>query len=407
MKDGVLIFSSLKSRWLNSVLSVLLTAFGVTLAVLLIQFGHHVQNRLSADSQGIDIVVGAKGSPLQLVLSSVYHIDIPTGNIAYAEAKKWMKHPQIRTAIPLALGDNWHGYRIVGTTHDYITHYNAKIKDGDVWNKPFQAVIGADIPLKIGDTFVGAHGLSAGGHSHDDEKYSVTGVMARTGSVLDRLILTSMDSVLHLHGQSGVEYAHHHDDHDHHHDHDHHGHESNAEITALLLSAKTPVANMNLPRMINRETALQAANPALEIVRLTSLLGLGAQSFAILAAILIIVAGLSVFAGLAGSLEGRMGDLSVLRAVGYSKSRLFKMIVIEGMLIVTVGIILGLVMGLCGFMMIVEMVPPLAASGATVHFTHDIILLVSVVAVAGLAATSLPAIRAAKVDAARQLSRNV
>jgi len=153
MSDLSFIFSSLKSRSLNSLLSVFLTAFGVMLALIIIQFGHHVQNRLSADGQGIDIVVGAKGSPLQLILSSVYHIDIPTGNIPYDDAQKWMKHPHIKSAIPLALGDNWKGYRIVGTTVDYMTHYGAEISEGRLWNKEFEAIAGSSAGLHIGDEF--------------------------------------------------------------------------------------------------------------------------------------------------------------------------------------------------------------------------------------------------------------
>jgi putative ABC transport system permease protein len=432
MSDLLLILSSLKSRWLNSLLSVFLTAFGVMLALLIIQFGHHIQNRLSADGQGIDIVVGAKGSPLQLILSSVYHIDIPTGNIPYDEAQKWMKHPQIKTAIPLALGDNWKGYRIVGTTPDYMKHYGAELIDGHIWDKAFEAVAGASVGLKIGDEFTGAHGLMAGGHEHEEERYKITGVMKPTGTVLDRLILTSLDSVLEIHGLEGVEHEHHHDEHahEHHeeethgdhahneeeHDHEHAEHEGHEghdhekagepEVTALLLTTKSPIANINLPRSINRESALQAANPGLEMARLTSMLGLGSQSFAALSALLITIAALSIFAGLAGSLENRMGDLAVLRAIGYSKRRVFKIITLEGMLIVFSGLALGLVMGLGGFVLLTHIMAPLQASGATISFTSDFILVIFAVLLAGLIAAILPALRASRVDVARQLSRS-
>lgn len=397
MNDLTLILSSLKSRWLNSLLSVFLTAFGVMLALLIIQFGHHIQSRLSADGQGIDIVVGAKGSPLQLILSSVYHIDIPTGNIPYDEAEKWMKHGQIKTAIPLALGDNWKGYRIVGTTSAYMKHYGAELAQGQIWDTAFEAVAGSSVGLKIGDEFTGAHGLMAGGHEHAEEHYTITGVMKPTGTVLDRLILTSLDSVLEIHGHEGVEHAHH--------DHAHEGH-TEPEITALLLTTKSPIANINLPRSINRESALQAANPALEMARLTSMLGLGSQSFAALSALLITIAALSIFAGLAGSLDSRMGDLAVLRAIGYSKARVFKIITLEGMMIVLSGLGLGLVMGLGGFVLLAHIVTPLQASGAAISFTNDFILVLLAVLLAGLIAAMLPAVRASRVDVARQLSRS-
>lgn len=426
MKDFALIMASLKSRWLNSLLSVFLTAFGVMLAILIVLFGQHVQSRLSTDGQNIDIVVGAKGSPLQLILSSVYHIDIPTGNIPYETAEKWMNHRQVKTAIPLALGDNWHGNRIVGTTPAYLAHYDASLADGRLWSKPFEAISGASVNAPVGFEFSGAHGLMDGGHVHEEEKYKIVGTLKPTGTVLDRLILTSLDSVLHLHGHKGVEHEeghtehehHEHEHHDEHKDHDdhsdHEGHEhhddheehaQDAEITALLLTTKSPMANMNLPRMINRESALQAANPALEMVRLTSMLGLGSKTFGALSALLIIIAALSIFTGLAGSLENRMGDLAVLRAIGYSKARLRKIILTEGMLIVTAGLLLGLVLGLYGFTVMAHSIAPLSASGAQAHITTEICWIIVAVLFAGILASLMPAIRASRVDVAKQLTK--
>ena len=129
----------------------MLTAFGVSIALLISQFGSHIQNRINLDGQGIDIVVGAKGSPLQLILSSVYHIDIPTGNISYDQAKKMMKNPQIEESIPLALGDNWRGFRIVGTTINYIKHYDISLSKGRYWDKNFEVVVGSSVNLNIND----------------------------------------------------------------------------------------------------------------------------------------------------------------------------------------------------------------------------------------------------------------
>lgn len=421
MNDFTLILSSLKSRWLNASLSVLLTAFGVMLALIIIQFGQHVQNRLKADGKGIDIVIGTKGSPMQLILSSVYHIDIPTGNIPYDQAKKWMAHPHIKTAIPLALGDNWRGYRIIGTTPEYVSHYNATLQDGHLWHHSFDAIAGAMVGLKTGDTFSGAHGLIDGGHVHNDQHYKITGVLKPTGTVLDRLILTSVNSVLNIHGLSDIDNApHNHDDHEHHHDepeHNDHGHSHNdhddhadsfqdPEITALLLTTKSPIANINLPRQINRDTALQAANPALEMARLTAMLGLGSQSLNALSALLIIIAALSIFAGLAASLENRLSDLAILRALGYSRYRLAYIMMIEAMIIVVLGLVLGCLMGLCGFFILSQIIPPLSASGAMITLSPNIILVIIGVLGAGLFAAILPAIRAAKVDVAKQLSHN-
>ena len=163
MNDLSLIIYSLKSRLINSILSVLLTAFGVSIALLILQFENHVKDRITYDGKGIDIVVGAKGSPLQLILSSVYHIDIPNGNIPFKSVETLMKHPQIETSIPIALGDNWRGHRIVGTTKNYITHYKGEINSGRTWKRNFEIISGSNVNLELGDEIIGSHGLFEGG----------------------------------------------------------------------------------------------------------------------------------------------------------------------------------------------------------------------------------------------------
>jgi len=443
MSDLRFVLYSLKYRFLNSFLSIMLTAFGVSIALLISQFGNHIQNRINLDGQGIDIVVGAKGSPLQLILSSVYHIDIPTGNIAYSKAKKIMNNPQIEESIPLALGDNWRGFRIVGTTTNYIRHYDMSLSTGRYWDQNFEVVVGSSVNLDIGDEFMGVHGLLEDGSSHEEHKYNVVGILKPSGTVIDRLILTSLNSVLDIHGLHKVDdsfkkdHEHQHD-HDHHkeenhdvheHDHDkekhknedenHHKHSKNdketyktnelgsSEITALLIKTKSPIANINLPRSINRESSLQAANPALEINRLISLFGIGSKSFAILSLILILIASLNIFSGLASNLENRMGDLAVLRAVGFSKKRIFKIIVLEGILVVLIGILLGILIGFLLFSILTHNIFTLHTTNASLIFNLDFILIILFVFFAGLIAAIFPAYRGSKISIANQLSRTI
>ena len=443
MSDLRFVLYSLKYRFLNSFLSIMLTAFGVSIALLISQFGNHIQNRINLDGQGIDIVVGAKGSPLQLILSSVYHIDIPTGNIAYSKAKKIMNNPQIEESIPLALGDNWRGFRIVGTTTNYIRHYDMSLSTGRYWDQNFEVVVGSSVNLDIGDEFMGVHGLLEDGSSHEEHKYNVVGILKPSGTVIDRLILTSLNSVLDIHGLHKVDNSfeknhEHQHDHEHHkeehhdvheHDHDkekhknedenHHKHSKNdketnktnelgsSEITALLIKTKSPIANINLPRSINRESSLQAANPALEINRLISLFGIGSKSFAILSLILILIASLNIFSGLASNLENRMGDLAVLRAVGFSKKRIFKIIVLEGILVVLIGIILGILIGFLLFSILTHNIFTLHTTNASLIFNLDFILIILFVFFAGLIAAIFPAYRGSKISIANQLSRTI
>ncbi len=455
-----LVYHSIKYRGISSMLSILLTAFGLALAILITQFSNHFQNRLLADGKNIDVVVGAKGSPLQLILSSVYHVDIPTGNIPFKSVESIIKHPQVKSFIPLALGDNWKGFRIVGTSYKYLDNYKAELKEGRLWKNDFEVIAGSSVNISIDEEFSGAHGLFEGGNIHDDTKYKVVGILKKTGTVLDRLILTSVNSVLALHDHEGIEdfdkineqhihddsYKHkeHHDTHKHekHYDdihiqekgHDIHNHEENleshehekyidskeytniknkhtnptkSEITAILIQTKSPIANINLPRQINKESILQAANPAFEMSRLIILLGLGSKSFALLSGIIILIAVLSIFSGLAGTLENRVGDLTILRAIGYSKERVFKLIALEGFLIVSIGIFIGIILGFSIFVFCAENLNILRTSQANITITPELFIIIISVLFAGLIASFLPAYKSTKINVANQLSKNV
>ena len=328
---------NLLSNPLNTVLSLLLMTFGVGVISLLLLLNNQIEQQLQSNLRGIDMVVGAKGSPLQLILSSIYHVDNPTGNILYKEANKLNENPLVDFTIPLSFGDSYNGYRIVGTTHQYPELYEVSLKDGKLWSRSLEVVLGSTVAeihqLQIGDTFYGTHGLVEGGHVHDDYAYEVVGILNPSYSTLDQLILTNTESVWRVHNHETIEDNHDHHDCDHDHDHDHqncdhehhdHDHQNcdhehhpehselvtenfsipdDAMITALLVKFKSPVGFIQLPRKVNETTNLQAAVPALEISRLTSLLGFGVQTINTIAFIIIIVSGLSIFISLYNSLK--------------------------------------------------------------------------------------------------------
>ncbi len=381
---------SLRYRSFHTLLCVLMTGFAVMAGVLVILTADHIKNRTAQDTAGVDLVVGARGSPLQLILSSLYHVDIPVGNITAAQADAIASNRDVKQAIPLALGDNIGGFRIVGTNADYLSLYNATFADGQVWSKPFDAVVGAyaaqNLHLRIGSQFTGAHGLAAEGHHHD-EKYNVVGVLKPTGTVIDRLVLTSVESVQHIHGQG------------HDHDEEEHDHEMPSEVTALLVKAKNPRAVINLPRSINRDTPVMAASPAMELTRLSAALGVSGRLVAGVSAVLLLMAALSIFSGLASSLETRGNDLAVMRLLGMSRKRLFGMIVIEALLTAALGALVGLVAGHLLFAGLVSVVEPLKASGANaLTFRCGELILCATVMVAGLLAALIPAWRAYRTD---------
>lgn len=392
--------SYLRARPWNTVLILLLLALGTATITLLLLASAQLEERMMRDARGIDLVVGAKGSPLQLVLSAVYHLDVPTGNIPLSEAKALAaRKPLVKTAIPLSLGDSYQGFRIVGTEHGYVAHYEAAPAQGRLWAKSMEAVLGADVAartgLGVGGTFTGSHGLEPGGDQHGDHPYAVVGVLARTGTVLDRVILTSLESVWDVHAKA----------------HTPQGEkptpleEAEKEITALLVQYGSPLALLQLPRFVNVQTEMQAASPALESARLFKLLGAGFDVVRGFAAILIVSAAISVFVALYNALRERRHDLAIIRTLGASRRKLMGFIVVEGVLLATAGSVLGIGLGHA----MAEALGRLLAARQQVEITgwywvHYEWWLLGLGAVVGVAAALVPAVLAYRTDIARTLA---
>jgi putative ABC transport system permease protein len=366
-------------RPLSTGLNVFLLALGLAIITVLLLIQDQFEKKMNQDAAGIDLVVGAKGSPLQLILSSVYHIDFPTGNIKMEEAQRLSRNRLVKKIIPLALGDNFQGFRIVGTNHDYLELYGVDFAEGKPWEVPFEVVIGSEIATKLklkpGDEFTSSHGISEGSHDHDAHNFVVSGILKPRGNVVDRLMLTSIESVWYSHdesdevveAESGVESdsaeVHGHEDEEDTHSGHEEGHDEHAkfhatiaktgfpvtdqdrEVTTLLLQYRNPIAAVQLPRMINTGTSMQAASPSFEMSRLFELLGVGIRLLQGLAVVLIVIAGLGIFIALYNSLKERKYDLAILRAIGASRAQLLALIFLEGLMLTFLGAVLGIALG--------------------------------------------------------------
>ena len=322
-------------------LNLLLLALGIATITVLLLATSQLEERMGRDARGIDLVAGAKGSPMQLVLAAVFHIDAPAGNIPLADALALAKNRMVKKAIPLALGDSYRGYRIAGTNHLYPAHYGAKLAQGRLWEAPLEAVLGADVAadtgLAVGASFAGAHGLDGAGDLHDSAPYKVVGILARNGSVMDRLVLTSVESVwaVHRHGEKGEDPAKLVADME----------EEEKELTALLIQYSTPLAAAMMPRQVNASATLQAASPAYESARLFRMIGVGVEVLRTFGYVLLLVAGLSVFIALLNALEDRRYDLAVMRMLGAGRARLMGLLLVEGMALALAGGIAGIALG--------------------------------------------------------------
>ncbi|HYG56096.1 MAG TPA: FtsX-like permease family protein [Burkholderiales bacterium] len=392
--------SYLRARPLQTLLSLVLLSLGVATIVLLVLVVAQLEERMGRDARGIDLVVGAKGSPMQLMLAGIYHLDAPTGNIPLESFELLRKNRFVKKAIPLALGDGWKGYRIVGAPKDYIDHYGARFSAGRFYEKTMEAVLGAEVAARtganVGDKFVGAHGMGGQGEEHGERPYTVVGILSSTGSVLDRLVLTSIDSVWHVHEEHQGPQD----------DADRKAMEEDREVTVILVQYASPLAAATLPRQINSQSELQAASPAYETARLFRIVGVGVEAMRGFALLLMLAAGLSVFIALYTALEERRYDLAIMRTLGASPRRLFGLLLVEGIVLAVLGAVIGLVVGhglasVLGAWLASQQQYPVTG----LEWRPEELWVLAAALAIGIAAALLPAWRAYRTDVSRTLAQ--
>lgn len=458
-------WKNLTNKPLTMLLSTVLFALGVGLISFLLLISHQVSEKFEKNLAGIDLVIGAKGSPLQLILSSMYHIDAPTGNIPVKGVMPYLnpKNPFIKTAIPLSLGDSYRGYRIVGTTANLLELYQAKVATGRSFTGLMEVLAGAtaahELGLKIGSSFQSSHGLIEDENLvHEGHAFKVVGILKPTGASIDQLLLTPAQSIweVHEHGAMGSvappaeeeehdEGEHEHDEAEHakedslaenheeateqvgamaltnqeedhysspeEHEHEEHRLKSileypDKEITSLLLQFNGHnVTTLNLQRMINQNTNMQAATPAIEITRLYSLMGVGEDALRWLAFIIMAVSGLSIFISLFSSLRDRRYELALMRTMGASPAKLFTMIILEGLLLAILGYVLGMLISHGGMELLAgEMKAAYRYTFTGRTFLPEELYLLGGALAVGFIAAVIPAIQARNTDISKTLA---
>ena len=326
---------NLKSKQLYSFLSVFILSLSIALLLGIQQLKRSFKNQIENNLGQIDVVVGAKGSPLQLVLASILHIDNPTGNISYNEALKIGANPMIKSAVPISYGDNYKGFRIVGTTNEFAELYNAELAKGRLVEKSMEVVLGNSVAqqlnLNIGDTLLSSHGLVENNIEVHDETLTVVGILKPTQKVIDRLLITSLESIWDVH---------HHEE-ENHEGHDHHESHEEKEITSLLINFKNPRGLLTFPRRINERTNMQASLPKYELHKLYEFTSVGFKTIAVIAYLILIISCLTIFISLYKMVKERAFDLAILRTYGASNFQLIKMVLYEGLILVFTSFILG------------------------------------------------------------------
>jgi putative ABC transport system permease protein len=404
--------NNLKDKPLTTSLSILLMSLGIAIISLLLLAGKQIEEKFTRNVAGIDMVIGAKGSPLQLILSSIYQIDAPTGNISMEEATRLTRSPLVKSTIPLSMGDSYQGYRIVGTNQKYLEHFEAQFEQGKAFSQAMDVVLGAKVAknlgLKVGDSFASQHGFDKEADKHEEQKFKVVGVLKNNNSVLDQIMITPLESVWAVHE---------------HHEAEEEGKGANAlklleenpsaephdheeqEITSMLIKFRNPAMGMMMARNINVNSTLQTATPAIEINRLFALMGFGIDALKLIALVIIIVSGLSVFVSLYNSLKERKYEMALMLSMGASRTKLFFLLLLEGLIISMIGFVIGIILSRLGLWLMSENIEQ------NFHYDFNVLSLLTEefwlflgALFIGLLAAAIPSLSIYKIDISRTLA---
>jgi putative ABC transport system permease protein len=387
-----IIYNNARQRSLSTFLTSLSVGVGVALIIAILTIKFVARDRLQMGYSGYDIVVGAKGSPLQLVLNVVYNLDVSPGNIPYSTYEKLKKDHRVKWIAPFAVGDNYKGFRIVGTTDEFLKEFqprageslafangkafvfsetelkeamaeaaerskesenkqpskdahkeHAHEEHGHDQHRVAEAVLGAvaarDTGLNVGDTFVAAHGLqeSEDGEKHEESPWKVVGILKPTGTPVDRVIYINLDSFYHIEGHvietdKGLDKG-----------------KSKepevGEVSALAAKLRSPIHVLSLRKDIDASEGSQAAIPAQEIRKLLGIVGNVDRILLAQAILIVLVSAMGTALAMFNSMNERRKDIAVMRALGARRNTIVAVIVGEAVFIAGLGSVLGVFLG--------------------------------------------------------------
>lgn len=414
-----LAWHSLRNRRLTALLTVLSIALSVALLLGVERLRSETHASFASTVSGTDLIVGARSGPVQLLLYAVFHIGDATNNMRWDSYLDIARHPRVAWSVPLSLGDSHRGFRVLGTNTDYFRHYRygrqqpLAFAAGAAWDDLYQAVVGAEVAAKlgyrIGSELVIAHGgADVAFTRHADKPFRVVGVLARTGTPVDRTVHVSLEAIEAIHAgwQSGSPMP---------------GVSIDAQqarnsdltpdnITAALFGLKTKVATFQVQRMVNEYPAepLSAVLPGVALTQLWQLLGVAENALLIVSAFVVVVGLFGMLTALLTGLEERRREMAILRSVGARPAHIFGLVIGEAVLLTLLGIAVGLLL----LTLLMLLAQPLIADrfGLLIALSwptfHEWRLLAMVLG-AGLLAGAVPAYRAFRLSLADGLSIRV
>jgi putative ABC transport system permease protein len=411
-----------RSAW-NRRFTLALTVFSIALSTFLLLGVERIRTELrenfASSVSGTDLIVGARTGSTQLLLYSVFRIGAATNNISWKSVQALQAHPGVDWVVPLSLGDSHRGFAVLATSTDYFTRFRygdkqlLKLREGKPFNELFDAVVGAEVADKlgyhVGQKITLAHGSGElNVAEHADKPFTVVGVLARTGTPVDRTVhigLAAMEAI-HLEWVGGAPMP---------------GVHIPAEqvrkfdltpknVTAALVGLKNRAAVFGVQRWISTYTGepLMAILPGVALDELWSVIGIGENALLLMSALVALVSLAGLVSVVMAGLNERRRELAVLRAVGAGLRHVLALLALEGAMVTVLGVLLGVVMAVLGIALLSPWLQ--AQFGLTLSLSEPTLnewLLMASLLVAGWLASLLPGIRAYRLSLADGLSPRI
>ncbi|MFV0448607.1 MAG: ABC transporter permease [Vibrio sp.] len=354
-----LAWKSLLNRKTTALLTIMTVAISVILLMGVERIRTQAKSSFANTVSGTDLIVGGRSGQVNLLLYSVFRIGNATNNIDWKSYQEFSHHKSVEWAIPISLGDSHKGFRVMGTNQSYFEHFRYGSKQpltftqGNAFGGLFETVLGSDVAKSlgyhIGSEIIIAHGISDVGFSrHDNLPFKVVGILAPTGTPVDKTVHVSLQAIeaIHVGWESGAHLGHAPDKAE----LEQRGFEPK-QITAMMIGLKSKIQTFALQRQINeyRKEPLSAIMPGVALHELWGMMSVAEQALMAVSIFVVIAGLLGMLSSLLTSLQERRREMSILRAMGARPKHVFSLLVSEASVLTLLGIIVGLI-GLYGLL---------------------------------------------------------
>ncbi|MCG9598804.1 ABC transporter permease [Vibrio sp. Isolate25] len=401
----MLAWKSVRNRRVTAILTILTVAISVILLLGVERIRTQAKSSFANTLSGTDLIVGGRSGQVNLLLYSVFRIGNATNNIDWKSYQEFSNHRSVKWAIPISLGDSHKGFRVMGTNHSYFEHYrygkkqNIAIAEGREFDGLFETVIGSDVArslgYKIGTEIIIAHGISDVGFSrHDNLPFKVVGILAPTGTPVDKTVHVSLEAIeaIHVGWESGA----------------HLGNTPSADqlekqnfqpkqITAMLLGLNSKIQTFALQRQINTypKEPLSAILPGVALHELWGMMSVAEQALMAVSVFVVIAGLLGMLSSLLTSLQERRREMAILRAMGARPRHVLALLVMEASALTLVGLAVGVI----GLYALLATIAPVIQQQYGIHIemialSHYEWMLLAAVQLAGTVIGFIPAFRA-------------